>query len=100
MGNNEQITIQDLPADLQRSVPAHEEADRKVAHDLKTALETYERIHIETVLRETGADRTRTAKLLGMSRSQLYRKIESLGIQIDDVAGAQNGETFRGNPLD
>jgi transcriptional regulator with PAS, ATPase and Fis domain len=35
------------------------------------------------VLREAGQDRVRAAKLLGISRSSLYRKMEQLGIALD-----------------
>ena len=51
-----------------------------VRHDLRRAVRAYEKSHIENVLKETEGDRTRTAEMLGMSRSSLYRKIEQLGI--------------------
>jgi DNA-binding NtrC family response regulator len=57
-----------------------EDLYRSVGHDLRRAMRAYEKSHIENVLKETEGDRTRTAELLGMSRSSLYRKIESLGI--------------------
>jgi DNA-binding NtrC family response regulator len=37
-------------------------------------------MHIEIVLMETDGNRGDAAKLLGLSRSSLYRKLESLGI--------------------
>jgi two-component system response regulator PilR (NtrC family) len=77
LGNGEWITVKDLPS---WEVP-EEDLFRNVGHDLKRALRAYEKSHIENVLKETDGDRTRTAELLGMSRSSLYRKIESLGIQ-------------------
>ena len=77
LGNGEWITVKDLP---NWEVP-DEDRYRNVGHDLKAAMRAYEKSHIENVLKETEGDRTRTAELLGMSRSSLYRKIESLGIQ-------------------
>ena len=40
-----------------------------------------ERDHIAVVLRETGFDTTAAAAILGLSRSQLYRRMEAAGIQ-------------------
>jgi DNA-binding NtrC family response regulator len=77
LGNGEWITVKDLP---NWEVP-DEELYRSVGHDLKSAMRAYEKSHIENVLKETEGDRTRTAALLGMSRSSLYRKLETLGIQ-------------------
>jgi DNA-binding NtrC family response regulator len=37
-------------------------------------------MHIENVLKETDGNRAVAAKMLGLSRSSLYRKLESLGI--------------------
>jgi two-component system response regulator PilR (NtrC family) len=76
LGNGEWITVKDLP---NWEVP-EEDLYRSVGHDLRRAMRAYEKSHIENVLKETEGDRTRTAELLGMSRSSLYRKIESLGI--------------------
>jgi DNA-binding NtrC family response regulator len=41
-------------------------------------------MHIENVLKETDGNRAVAAKLLGLSRSSLYRKLESLGISRHD----------------
>jgi DNA-binding NtrC family response regulator len=51
-----------------------------INQNLRIAMEAYERSHIENVLKEAEGDRTHTAKLLGLSRSSLYRKLEKLGI--------------------
>lgn len=76
LGNGEWITVKDLPS---WEVP-EEDLFQSVGHDLRAAMRAYEKSHIENVLKETEGDRTRTAVLLGMSRSSLYRKLESLGI--------------------
>jgi two-component system nitrogen regulation response regulator NtrX len=46
-------------------------------HDVKEAAE---REYILHKLEETGGNVTRTAELLGLERSHLYRKMKSLGI--------------------
>ncbi|HZD41747.1 MAG TPA: sigma-54 dependent transcriptional regulator, partial [Terriglobales bacterium] len=50
-------------------------------HDLKSALMAYERMHIENVLKETRGNKGAAAQLLGLSRSSLYRKLDSLGFE-------------------
>ncbi|MEE8361834.1 MAG: helix-turn-helix domain-containing protein, partial [Gemmatimonadales bacterium] len=45
------------------------------------SLDTVERRHIERVLQLTGGNRSRTARLLGISRSTLLSKIRRYGIQ-------------------
>lgn len=81
LGTGEWIT----PADL----PLGEEAPQGTLHPapgyrLKDALRAYEKSYIENILKETACDRTRVAKLLGLSRSSLYRKMEHLGISLGD----------------
>jgi DNA-binding NtrC family response regulator len=77
LGNGEWITADDLPS--------VETADGNQIlysgpHELKGALRAYEKMHIENVLKETKGNRGEAAKLLGLSRSSLYRKLDSLGI--------------------
>jgi len=81
LGTGEWIT----PADL----PLGEDAPQGTfppapGYRLKDALRAYERSYIENILKETACDRTRVAKLLGLSRSSLYRKMEHLGIPLGD----------------
>jgi two-component system response regulator PilR (NtrC family) len=81
LGTGEWIT----PADL----PLGEEGPQRTLHPapgyrLKDALHAYEKSYIENILKETACDRTRVAKLLGLSRSSLYRKMEHLGIPLGD----------------
>jgi len=77
LGNGEWISVNELP---------HVENVEKNQNffsgpqDLKGALKSYEKMHIENVLKETEGNRGDAAKLLGLSRSSLYRKLESLGI--------------------
>jgi DNA-binding NtrC family response regulator len=82
LGNGEWITPGDLP---DSKVPHHEVQSLFAGHNLKAAVHAYEKSHIENVLQETGGDRTRAAELLGLSRSSLYRKMEQLGIPLEET---------------
>ena len=76
LGNGDWITPVHLPArgqEVAPGTPLGAEGDH-----LKAALRAYEQSHIEYVLKKTDGDRTRAAALLGLSRSSLYRKMESL----------------------
>jgi DNA-binding NtrC family response regulator len=76
LGESEWITIKDLPRSLvDDSVTIPFSGDC-----LRDALRSYEKTHIETVLKRTDQDKRRAADLLGISLSSLYRKIEELKI--------------------
>ncbi|HXV78739.1 MAG TPA: sigma-54 dependent transcriptional regulator [Candidatus Binatia bacterium] len=78
LGNGEWIRAEDLPG-----TPEDVDNYRLPAgpHDLKSALKAYEKMHIENVLKETQGNCNGAAQLLGLSRSSLYRKLDSLGIE-------------------
>jgi two-component system response regulator PilR (NtrC family) len=76
LGDGEWVRAEDLP----RMEASSGNSSAAINQNLRTAMEAYERSHIENVLKEAEGDRTRTAKLLGLSRSSLYRKLEKLGI--------------------
>jgi DNA-binding NtrC family response regulator len=76
LGNGEWIT----PAELPQCTMPPEENGFEPLNNLRNAVQSYEKSHIENVLKETAGDKTRAAELLGVSRSSLYRKMESLGI--------------------
>lgn len=79
LGSNEWLGSEDLPS---RGV-FRRDTGHPGGYELKSALQGYEKSHIDYVLREAGQDRGRAAKLLGISRSSLYRKMEQLGIGPD-----------------
>jgi two-component system response regulator PilR (NtrC family) len=79
LGSGEWITLADLP----RSVPRAASDMPAVGDNLKEAVRSYERIHIENVLRRTGYDKRRAAELLGLGLSSLYRKIDELDIALN-----------------
>jgi DNA-binding NtrC family response regulator len=76
LGEGEWITAQDLP----RALRDGDESLPPVGDDLREAMNAYERIHIESVLRRTGHDKRKAADLLGLSLSSLYRKLNELEI--------------------
>jgi DNA-binding NtrC family response regulator len=79
LGNGEWITVADLPRilrDADAALPA-------VADDLRDALRSYEKIHIETLLRRLANDKRQAAEALGLSLSSLYRKMNELGIPLE-----------------
>ncbi len=80
LGNGEWITPPDLP---DSKVPK-DDRPPSTGSNLKAAVRAYEKSHIENVLRETAGDRTRAAELLRLSRSSLYRKMEQLGIPLEE----------------
>lgn len=55
-----------------------------VNHDLKSSLRQFEQNSILRALEKTDYDKNRTAELLGLSLSSLYRKITELGISLKE----------------
>ena len=77
LGEGEWITLADLPGSLiddGTAIPFS-------GDNLRDALRSYEKTHIETVLKRTDFDKPGAADLLGISLSSLYRKIEELKIE-------------------
>ena len=77
VGEGEWITPKDLP----RSVSHELAPDPTAGDDLRDAMRTYERLHIETVLKRVQGDKRAAADRLGLSLSSLYRKIDELAIR-------------------
>ena len=76
LAEGERITLADLP----RSIVAGSRENPAFTFTLKDALRQFEKQHIVRVLEQTGQDRKEAAKLLDISLSSLYRKIEELDI--------------------
>ena len=79
LGDGEWITVADLPRTLRDA----DAALPPVADDLRDALRSYEKIHIETLLRRLANDKRQAAEALGLSLSSLYRKMNELEIPLD-----------------
>jgi DNA-binding NtrC family response regulator len=77
LGDGPLVTVRDLPPDM-----APQPGDPFAVDDLNRAVERFEKLHIERMLRQT-ADKREAAKRLGIGLSSLYRKIEQYGIQTE-----------------
>jgi two-component system, NtrC family, nitrogen regulation response regulator NtrX len=81
---NPQIRVdaRHIPLNASRRAAAERTVDR--FGSLQEVREAAEREYILKKLDETKGNVTRTAELLGLERSNLYRKMKSLGIQPKD----------------
>ncbi len=52
--------------------------------DLKTATDEFERSFILTRIKETNGNMAEAARRLGMERSHLYKKLKSLGLEVEE----------------
>jgi len=77
LGEGDWITVADLPRALKGT---HEVVEAPACDDLREALSTYEKAHIQSVLAKVDHDKKAAAEILGVSLSSLYRKIEEFGI--------------------
>ena len=77
LAEGDRITLKDLPA----SIVSAGQAGSAFIYNLKEANRQFEKQHILRVLDQVGQDRKEAAKLLDISLSSLYRKIEELGIE-------------------
>ena len=73
-------------AHLPRSLREGTEEATVVGDDLREAMRAYERTHVRGVLAKLDPDKRAAADRLGISLSSLYRKIEELGIGLDQEA--------------
>lgn len=76
LAEGERIALKELPTAVVASGAGH----TAFTFNLRDALSQFEKQHIMRVLEQTNQDRREAAKLLDISLSSLYRKIEELGI--------------------
>ncbi len=79
VGDGPLVTPADLPPDL--ATPSN---DPSAVDELNFAVERFEKLHIERMLRLT-PDKKDAAKRLGIGLSSLYRKIEQYGIVTSSI---------------
>ena len=72
------ISPNDLPPNMVENALENEMPER-----LKEATATFERLHIQKILRRTSMNKEETASILGISLSSLYRKMDDLNIQLN-----------------
>ena len=76
LAEGERITLQDLPTPIVSASSA-----APFTYNLKEATRQFEKRHIIRVLHQVAQDRKEAARLLDISLSSLYRKIEELEIE-------------------
>ncbi|HEY7219336.1 MAG TPA: sigma 54-interacting transcriptional regulator [Candidatus Binatia bacterium] len=76
LADGERIALKDLPA----AIVASSQGSPAFTFNLKEALRQFEKRHILRALEQSRQDRKEAAKLLDISLSSLYRKIEELEI--------------------
>ncbi|MDM7917637.1 MAG: sigma-54 dependent transcriptional regulator [Methanosarcina sp.] len=74
-GQRKEILSEDLPRNIVYSLPAIKgQIERKTGQEI-FRLDTIEKEHIEKVLKYAGGNKSKAARLLGISRKKLYQKI-------------------------
>ena len=83
LGSGEEIGLEEVEAIIQ-SAPARTHTALQLSLDqpLREAREQFERAYLVHQLHESGGSIGRLAKLSGMERTHLYRKLKSLGIDV------------------
>ena len=81
LGDGTEIDVDEVEAALGGPHPPHpSEAVSEFELPLRDARERFERAYLEHQLRVTGGSVGQVAKLAGMERTHLYRKLRALGI--------------------
>ena len=79
LARNEEIMVDDLSPRVRGetgTAPTHAEAPAPAAESDLTSLETVEKSHILRVLRAVGGNKSVAARVLGLDRKTLYRKLD------------------------
>ncbi|MBI4250980.1 MAG: sigma-54-dependent Fis family transcriptional regulator [Candidatus Tectomicrobia bacterium] len=79
LGAEGEIRVEDLPDPLRRE----EEGGRLDAIPVEMSMQDVEKAHIERVLRHTGGQVSQAARLLGIDRRTIYRKMQAYNIRKD-----------------
>lgn len=87
LGNGEDIDVADVDHALASEAEAIENGDETINFELplREAREQFERIYLLRKLQETDGNVGKAAKLAGMERTHLYRKLRSLGIDTKQI---------------
>ncbi len=79
LSQGDRVTLKDLPLELvQEEQTVGERPDGK-------SLEAIERDHILRILRETGGNKTRAARILGITKKTLYAKLRKFGLLAEEL---------------
>jgi two-component system response regulator PilR (NtrC family) len=78
LSDGDYLQLGDLPASLRNSSPNEDfEMD---SDKLDEAIQTFEKHHIQSVLKRTDGNKSEAARLMDIDPSTLYRKMEKLGL--------------------
>jgi two-component system nitrogen regulation response regulator NtrX len=80
MGGRVTITAADIPSPIQ-SAPVLDQKEFQHLLSLREARAEFEKGYIADILAQNAGNVSRTAKILGIERSNLHRKLKALGIQ-------------------
>ena len=84
MAKQDFITIDDIPSEYKESVkpntPDINLENENITEDSPTTLEELEKRYIAKVLKLTSGNRSKAARILGLSRRSLYRKLKRYGL--------------------
>ncbi len=75
---NEELKVDNLPAEIQKHSTSNPQLPTKILSAFELA--SAEKLHIQKVLNYTNGNKTKTAELLGIALTTLYRKISEYGI--------------------
>ncbi len=78
LGSGPILHIADLPSNLQQS-----STEKSLESNELTTLDEMERRFILRALRETNGDKLAAARLLGIGKTTLYRKLKQYGQELD-----------------
>lgn len=79
-------------ASMERGIEQESAGGAGAPGSLDEILSKIERREILAALERAQGQRTKAARMLGISRSRLYRRMEALGIDPKDAPGSANGD--------
>lgn len=87
LGEGDDIDVDEVDNALEIEAEAKAEGDETINFDLplREAREQFERLYLLRKLQETDGNVGKAAKLAGMERTHLYRKLRSLGIDTKQI---------------
>jgi DNA-binding NtrC family response regulator len=93
MGSADQVSLDEVEAALGNAQPVAAAPAASVSTDgidfnlpLREAREQFERLYLLRQLQEAGGSVGRLAKVVGMERTHLYRKLRDLGVDVKTIA--------------
>jgi len=88
MGSADQVTLEEVETALGNMpvAPAPSGPGIDFSLPLREAREQFERMYLLRQLQEAGGSVGKLAKVVGMERTHLYRKLRDLGVDVKTVA--------------